>query len=167
MYPQPRPSSRRQSSMRAAATYNHSRRLCGIASRCWRNANGKSVTQASEATLFKVFEQPDRAGSPRHQVQNPTYARLQELPIGRYHDRWSGTTPSHSQRSIRLEETEDQKPSGARDLECCACRVKNRMSGVNHFFRSVLMIVAGQTEHQFTALSPCIRTEVAICTRAS
>jgi hypothetical protein len=43
-------------------------------------------------------------------------------------DRWRGTTPPHSQKSIHLKSTEDQRPNCARDLECRARRVKDNIT---------------------------------------
>jgi hypothetical protein len=97
-----------------------------------RDVHGRSTAETNCGALFKVSEQPDRTGSPRRQVEDPTYAWLQELQICRDHNRWHRTAPPYPQRSIRLESTADQRASCARDLEGRASRVKARSPLPSH-----------------------------------
>src|ERR1039457_5931549 len=128
MCPRPRPSSRRQSSMRGSRLTRSPSTAMRLRIVLFEKCALTACCQGHETTLFKVSEQSDRAGSPRRQVQNPTYARLQELRVSRYHDRWRGTPPSNSQRSIHVKSTEDERPNCASDLECRARRVKHSIT---------------------------------------
>jgi hypothetical protein len=84
------------------------------------------LKKAFAAATSRVLLQPDRAGPPWHQEPNPAYARLQELRICRYHDRWHRTASAHPQATVHIKTAPIQKPSCACALERGACGVSDR-----------------------------------------
>ena len=96
--------------------YAASHRLFGI----WKT---RDPAEADQGAVLQVSEQSDRAGSSWHQVQNPSYARLQKLCLRRHRDRRLRTSSPHPQAPVRAEAAKAQRPSCASNLECRTCRI--------------------------------------------
>ncbi|SAL85204.1 hypothetical protein AWB68_07601 [Caballeronia choica] len=92
-----------------------------------RNENRSSVAGKHEGPLLEVPEQPDRAGSSKHQVENGCDARIQTDRDCRDHDFRHRVGTSHSQGLVRSLRSRAQGHRCAH--HAMACRV-SRQSGV-------------------------------------